>query len=70
MAQIVPFAGRKRRSRSCAGRSTPPSRTPSSRRRLVSLVSKLVRLILERPDAVEAVEDLIDKVLAHDRSDR
>ena len=68
MAQILPFvASTRRRSRICGERSTAISHTPCSKRLPARLINKLQRLVLERPDAVEAVERLIDKVLAYKR---
>lgn len=44
--------------------SSTPLHTPSFKRRFVSLIGKLRRLMLEKAEAVDAVERLIDNVLA------
>ena len=57
-ATIITFDGRRRTVRPSSSTSVSPSLG-------ASLLNKLQRLVLERPEAISHVEHLLDSVLAH-----
>lgn len=64
MAQIMAFAPTTPYSRMSGETSTIASLTRSSNSQHAKMLSKLDRIVRERPDAVSAVERMFDSILA------